>query len=318
MPDTVRITDVAPRDGLQNESARVPTDRKADLVRAIARTGVDEVEVTSFVSPKWIPQLGDAAELCELLAESKPEGVIYSALVPNDRGMERLTETNALAHADHGVERLIDKVSVFTAASETFSRKNTNAAISDTIERFRPVRAAATAEHLRMRAYISCVISCPFEGPIAPDVVAGVARQLVDLGTDEIDLGDTIGAATPDTIAALLNGLREELDEDWFAPEKLTLHLHDTHGNASSCVRTALDLGVRSFDGASGGLGGCPYASTPDARAPGNIPTSALVRTVEEAGFETSVNAASLADADTVAGTVISQARDAAPEHPDT
>lgn len=193
MTDRVRITDVAPRDGLQAETDPVATARKAELVRAVQRTGVAEVEVSSFVSPKWIPQLGDAAELFGMLAADKPEGVQYSALVPNDRGFESALAVNRSARESHGIERLIDKVSVFTAASETFAQKNTNATIADTIERFRPIVPAAHSQGMRVRGYISCVVKCPFEGDIPPTAVAEVAAGMIRIGVDEIDLGDTIG-----------------------------------------------------------------------------------------------------------------------------
>jgi hydroxymethylglutaryl-CoA lyase len=305
---TVRITDVAPRDGLQAEPTPVPTVHKAALVRAVQKTGVAEVEVSSFVSPKWIPQLGDAAELFTLLAPFKPVGVLYSALVPNEKGLDAALSVNHGARAEHGVERLIDKVSVFTAASETFAQKNTNATIADTLERFRPIIPRAHEHGLRVRAYISCVVACPYEGDIPPIAVAEVARRLLELGADEIDLGDTIGAGTPDTIGAVLTEVIDALDgraANRFGEPTLTLHLHDTFGHAAGCVRAALDLGVRSFDASSGGLGGCPYASTPGRRAPGNIAMSTLIRTIEETGFATGVDPAAQAEADCVASELI-------------
>lgn len=304
MNQTIRITDVAPRDGLQAETIPVSTERKAALVRAVQATGVAEVEVSSFVSPKWIPQLGDAAELFALLAPSKPDTVQYSALVPNEKGLDAALAVNQSARSAHGVERLIDKVSVFTAASETFAARNTNATIADTIERFRPLIPRAHAHGLRVRAYISCVVACPFEGDIPPTAVAEVARALLDIGADEIDLGDTIGAGTPDSVAALLTEIIDVLDGravNDFGEPTLTLHLHDTFGHAAECVRTALEIGVRSFDASSGGLGGCPYASTPDRRAPGNIAMSTLVRTIEGMGFATGVDPVAQAEADRVA-----------------
>ncbi len=308
MGELIRITEVSPRDGLQNEPARVPTDRKADLVRACAATGADEIEITSFVSPKWIPQLGDAAELCALLAEDKPGHTVYSALVPNDKGMQRLLEANEAARAA-GFDTLIDKASVFTAASESFSQKNTNASIAEAIERFRPVQQMTADAGLRLRAYISCVIACPFEGPIEPAAVAEVAARLVELGADEIDLGDTIGAGDPETTAAMLEYVRAEIGPEWFTPDRLTLHLHDTFARAADCVRAALTLGVRSFDASAAGLGGCPYAGTRDNPAPGNIATSTLMRTLEQAGYETNLDHAHLKQAETLANTIINEAR---------
>jgi hydroxymethylglutaryl-CoA lyase len=215
---------------------------------------------------------------------------LLSALVPNLKGLEAALAINA-----RGPEPLIGKVSVFTAASETFSRRNTNASIAETIERFEPVVKAAHEHRLLVRGYISCIIACPFEGPIDPGAVAAVAGQLEDLGVDEIDLGDTIGAGTPETVRTVLRSVHRRLKRVRLG--SLTLHLHDTFGTAPECVKAALDFGVRSFDGAAGGLGGCPYASTPGKRAPGNIATEVLVRTIHGAGFVTAVDETALAEA---------------------
>lgn len=304
----VRITDVSPRDGLQAEATPVSTMRKAELVRAVQRTGVDEVEVSSFVSPKWIPQFGDAPELFADLASDKPEGVLYSALVPNFRGFEGALGSNRAARESHGIERLIDKVSVFTAASETFAQKNTNAAIDDTLERFRAIVPAAHEQGMRVRGYISCVVRCPYEGDIPPTAVAEVARKLLAIGVDEIDLGDTIGVATPETIEAVIVDVIEALDgraTNGFGDPTLTLHLHDTFGHAAACVTTALELGVRSFDASAGGLGGCPYASSGTVRAPGNIALSTLVETVREAGEALAIDDDALATAELIASGLI-------------
>lgn len=303
MAERVRITDVSPRDGLQNEPLRpdgspIPTADKARLIQALSRTGVDEIEVTSFVSPKWIPQLGDAGELCGLITRAKPLGLSMSALVPNEKGMRALLEAN------RGVgTKLIDKASVFTAASETFSRKNTNASIDETIERFGPVVALAREQGLAVRGYVSCVIACPFEGVITPEAVLGVCEKLLALGVDEIDLGDTIGAGVTETVGALLACVTSVV-----SPERLTVHLHDTFGRAAECVRAALALGVRSFDGSAGGLGGCPYASTEGRRAPGNISTDLLVRTIHDEGYETGVDLDALAEASRIAMEITSGA----------
>jgi len=281
MNDRVRITDVAPRDGLQSEPKRIPADAKVRLIDAIALAGVDEIEITSFVSPRWIPQLGDAAEVCAALGERKPTGVVFSALVPNERGMERLLEVNEGAGGG-----LIDRIAVFTAASETFSQRNTNASIAETLGRFRPVVGGATERGMGVRGYVSCAVKCPYEGDVEPARVADVAGRLVDLGVDEIDLGDTIGAGTPATITAAIEAVRAALPDHI----TLTVHLHDTFGKAGACVRAALDAGVRSFDAASAGLGGCPFASTPHCRAPGNISLCALVEAIEGAGLSTGVD----------------------------
>jgi len=303
MSSRVRITDVSPRDGLQNEEAIIPVADKVRLVTMLCQAGVDEIEVTSFVSPKWVPQLGDAAEVLRAVVASpspqagQPRRGQLSALVPNARGFEA---AEALA-AELG-RWPVQKLSVFTAASETFNQKNTNASIAESIERFRPVIAGARSAGLRVRGYISCVIACPFEGPIAVDQVASVARLLEELGVDEIDLGDTIGTGDAHSTRAMLDAVVYELGPQWLGVDdagepRLTLHLHDTFGRAVDCVRAALDVGVRSFDGAVGGLGGCPYASTPQKRAPGNINTLALVRAVHAAGFTTGVNEDALIDA---------------------
>jgi len=299
MPERVRITDVSPRDGLQNEPLRqgglaIPTSDKARLIKALTTTGIDEIEITSFVSVKWIPQLGDATELCALLAGTKPKGISYSALVPNEQGMSSLLNANQNAG-----EQLIDKVSVFTAASETFSTKNTNASVAQTLERFAPVFAQAKQHGLTIRGYISCIIECPFEGIILPEAVAHVSEQLLNMGVDEIDLGDTTGAGCTETTAAMLAAVLSVIPA-----EKLVLHLHDTFGRAPECVRAALALGIRSFDGSAAGLGGCPYASTDTTRAPGNIATETLVAVIEQAGYETSVDPAALTRAATIASEI--------------
>lgn len=292
--ETVRITDVAPRDGLQNEPDPIPTEAKIRMVEHLVASGVAEVEVSSFVSARWIPQLADAAAVFDGLRGLDRGGTVFSALVPNEKGLGQALAVNA-----GGDRRMIDKVSVFTAASDTFSKKNTNATIVETIERFRPMMVTAHAEGLPVRGYVSCVIACPFEGAIAPERVADVCGLLLDLGVDELDLGDTIGAGTPESLTPLLEKLYQRLGET--VMQRATLHLHDTNGRAVDCVRLALDAGMRSFDGAAGGLGGCPYASTPGKRAPGNIATQALVRAIEDAGFATGVDVAAL---DRAAGAV--------------
>lgn len=284
----IRVTDVSPRDGLQNEAAPIATERKVALVRALCAAGVDEVEVSSFVSPKWIPQLGDAAAVFEALRDlralSEGRRPVFSALVPNEKGLDAALEVNQRAGF-----ALIDKVSVFTAASETFSQKNTNAAIAQTLERFAPVLTRAKAQGLLVRGYVSCVIACPFEGAIGPAKVAEVSKPLRDMGADEIDLGDTIGAGTPATVGAMLDAVGEHVPA-----AAITLHLHDTFGQAGACVERALAWGVRSFDSAAGGLGGCPYASTPGRRAPGNIDTQLLVRVARAHGYRCDVDDAAM------------------------
>ena len=327
MSSTIRITDVGPRDGLQNEAGAIATADKARLVRLLLVTGVDEIEVTSFVSPKWVPQLGDSSELCRRVAddlrrleadrraqlgENAPPLPMLSALVPNEKGMEGAVRANEEAA---GLGRpLLAKVSVFTAASETFSLRNTNATIQQTLDRFKPVIEAARARSLLVRGYVSCVIACPFEGPIAPAKVARVCERLVDLGVDEIDLGDTIGAGTPATTAAMLRDVERAVGAEWTqSSSRCTLHLHDTFGLAAECVRAALDSGVCSFDASIAGLGGCPYASTPGKRAPGNIAMHTLVAALRGAGHRLAhVNDAAMSKAAAFAGEIVAAAREKA------
>ncbi|TVQ30858.1 MAG: hydroxymethylglutaryl-CoA lyase [Phycisphaeraceae bacterium] len=305
MSERVRITDVSPRDGLQNEPARVPTADKVRLIEFLCATGVDEVEATSFVSPKWIPQLGDAEDvLASLELEAGREGPALSALVPNEKGFER-------ALAIHQGGRPL-KIAVFTAASETFSRKNTNASIAETIERFGVFLPRAFEAGMAVRMYVSCAVACPFEGAIEPGAVRRVTDALLALapggGVDvEIDLGDTIGAATPESLSALLDAFPEEAMR-----RRIALHLHDTFGRAASCVRRGLELGVRRFDGAVAGIGGCPYAGTPEKPAPGNIDTELLVGTIHDAGFETGVDMDALKRAGDFARQILAQCRAAA------
>jgi len=264
----VRITEVGPRDGLQNEAVIVPTEAKVAFIDLLSETGVAEIEVSSFVSPKWIPQLGDAAEVFQRIR--RRPGVIYSALVPNEKGMAAALEAR------------VDKVAVFTAASETFSQKNTNASIAQTLARFKPVIAQAKAKgNLPVRGYISCAVACPYEGPIEPIKVRDLAAKLLDLGVDEIDLGDTIGVAAPSDIERLYEGMAELLE-----PGQTTLHLHDTRGRAVACAARAFELGVRSFDSSCGGAGGCPYAPG----AAGNVATENLVAAFHEMGSQTGVD----------------------------
>ncbi len=314
MSDSVRITDVAPRDGLQNEPGVIPAEQKAELVRLLCRSGVDEVEVTSFVSPRWVPQLADAPELLRILAApaTPAPGVsgsspairtpVFSALVPNERGLHAVLDANAAAGRP-----LVSKVAVFTAASETFCARNINASIAESIERFILVVRGARQAGLRVRGYVSCAIACPFEGPISPDAVVEVALRLRDIGIDELDLGDTIGAGTSKSVRRMLETVARRVSIT--QAETFTLHLHDTFGRAAECVRVALELGVRSFDGSIAGLGGCPYASTPGRRAPGNISTQTLVQTIRDAGFGTGVDLRRLDEAAGFATTIVGQAR---------
>lgn len=263
----VRITEVGPRDGLQNEKSVVPAAAKVAFVDLLSDAGFPEIEVSSFVSPKWVPQLGDASEV--FAAIRRRPGTVYSALVPNERGMDAALAARA------------QKVSVFAAASEGFSKANTGGSIEDVLARFAPVVRAARAASVPVRGYVSCVVRCPYDGPVPPERVREVADRLLALGVDEIDLGETLGVAEPADIERLYDGLARSL-----APARTTLHLHDTNGRALDNARAALALGVRSFDSSAGGLGGCPYA--PGAR--GNVDTAALVRMLHDSGYDTGVD----------------------------
>jgi hydroxymethylglutaryl-CoA lyase len=274
LPPRIRITDVGPRDGLQNEKAIVSIDAKVAYINALSQAGLAEIEASSFVSPKWVPQLADAAEVFAGIRRSK--GVTYSALVPNEQGLDRALAAKA------------DKVAVFTAASETFSKKNTNATIAETIERFRPVVAKAKQARVPVRGYVSCAVACPFEGDIAPANVCDVAAKLLDLGVDEIDLGDTIGVASPTDIDRLYDGLQSIL-----LPSDTVLHLHDTRGGALACAFRAMQLGVWKFDASCGGLGGCPYAPG----AAGNLATEDLAWMCRRMNITTGIDLPALLDA---------------------
>jgi len=327
MSDLVRITDVSPRDGLQNEAGVIPTADKVKLVELLCRTGVDEIEVTSFVSAKWVPQLGDGAGVLsgirKFVHDDYPKCVL-SALCPNEKGLAMWADAEraAIEWAPPRTEyeafwryQIVDKIAFFTAASETFCKRNTNATIAESLERCRQMlTTGAQTTKFVCRGYISCAIACPFEGPIHPVKVAELAQSLVELGVNEIDLGDTIGAGDWESTTRMLEAVRDRIGPGWFERDAVTLHLHDTFGRAAECARVALDLGVRSFDGSVAGLGGCPYASKtlPDGtiqRAPGNIATELLVRTIHEAGFRTNVDLNALADAAAFAREIVAKSR---------
>jgi hydroxymethylglutaryl-CoA lyase len=257
------VIEVGPRDGLQNEARTIPTDVKVAYVDALTASGLTEIEVSAFVATPRIPQLADA-ELVFQRIQRRP-GVTTMALVPNMQGFER-----ALASR-------VDAIAVFTAASETFNQKNINTSIAGAFDRFIPVLAEAKKHALRVRGYVSTAFWCPYEGRIAPAPVAEVTRKLLDLGVDEISIGDTIGKAAPDEVRELLAALAPIVPMG-----KLALHFHDTFGNARANVLVGLEHGVARFDSSAGGIGGCPYA--PGAR--GNIATELLIRTLRGAGAE--------------------------------
>jgi len=258
----IRIIEVGPRDGLQNETDIVSTEAKVSFVNALSRTGVAEIEAGSFVSPRAVPQLADSEEVFRRI-ERRP-GVIYSALVPNERGLER-----ARAAA-------VTKIAVFTAASDSFTRRNINCTIRESIDRFRPVAFGAKRDGMALRGYVSTVTHCPFEGAIQPSQVLEVMRQLLDLGVDEISLGDTVGKAAPRDIRRLLDEIVPRMDRS-----RLSLHVHDTCGMAVANVLTAwAEYGIEAFDTAAGGLGGCPYAPG----ASGNVATEDVVYALKASG----------------------------------
>lgn len=274
MPD-VTIVEVGPRDGLQNEKRIVPTEDKLALITLLRAAGVPRLEVTAFVSPKWVPQMADH----EAVLRGTPPAprLIRSVLVPNERG--------ALAALAIGVEEL----AVFTSASETFAQKNINCSIAESIERFAPVAVLARGHGVRLRGYVSCAVECPYEGPVAPQAVADVAGTLGELGCVEISLADTIGRATATGVDAMLAQVAATL-----APTQLACHFHDTFGHALGNVDVALARGIRVFDSAIGGLGGCPYAPG----AAGNLSTLPLVKHLEAKGLSTGMELAPLQQAE--------------------
>ncbi|MEC3860025.1 hydroxymethylglutaryl-CoA lyase [Mesobacterium sp. TK19101] len=263
----VEIFEAGPRDGLQNEKRLIPTAEKVALVDLLSTAGFRRIECASFVSPKWVPQMADSGEV--LAGITRAPGVSYAALTPNLKGLERAVAARA------------DEVSIFGAASEGFSRANINATIAESLERFRPVADAARAAGVLVRGYISVVVDCPYDGAVAPDKVAWVAERLWEMGCYEISLGDTIGRGRPEAIAAMLKAVAEVVPVD-----KMAGHYHDTAGRALENIEVSLDCGVRVFDAAVGGLGGCPYAPG----AAGNVATEAVHDRLIALGYETGLD----------------------------
>ena len=267
LPPRVRIVEVGPRDGLQNESAMVPTEVKVGLIDRLSDAGLPAIEATSFVSPKWVPQMADAAAV--MAAIKRRPGVSYPVLTPNLEGF-------AAARAAR-----CDEVAVFVAASETFSRSNVNCSIAESLERVRPVAEAATAQGMRVRGYISCVLGCPYEGDVTPEIVRDIAAALLAMGCYEISLGDTIGTGTPGKTRKLIATVCEAVPI-----ARQAGHFHDTYGQALANVYAALELGVATFDSSVSGLGGCPYAKG----ATGNVATEDLLYLLQGLGLETGVD----------------------------
>ncbi|MCC6867579.1 MAG: hydroxymethylglutaryl-CoA lyase [Burkholderiales bacterium] len=274
MPARAKIVEVGPRDGLQNEKDVIAVEVKVELVDRLAAAGLTAIETGSFVSPKWVPQMADAADVYARI--TRQPGVSYSFLVPNLKGLEA-----ALAAG-------VEEIAVFGAASETFSRRNINASIAESLVRFEPVAQAARDAGVRVRGYVSTVIGCPYEGAIAPTAVARVARALRDMGCYEVSLGDTIGVGTPAATLAMLDAVARDVPV-----AELAAHFHDTYGQALANVYASLEFGVTVFDSSVAGLGGCPYAKG----ATGNVATEDVVYLLHGQGIATGVDLDALIDA---------------------
>jgi hydroxymethylglutaryl-CoA lyase len=273
LPKKARIVEVGPRDGLQNEEQQIATATKIELIGRLADCGLTTIEATAFVSPKWVPQMADAAEV--MRGTERRKGVSYPVLVPNETGLEAALAAGAA------------EVAVFAAASEAFSRKNINCTIKESLERFKPVVARAREAEVKVRGYVSCVLGCPYQGEVVPVAVADVAWALFDLGCHEISLGDTIGAGTPEKNKAMIETVARRVPI-----KKLAGHYHDTRGMAIANVYAALQLGVNVFDSAVGGLGGCPYAPG----ASGNVATEDVAWLLQGLGIASGVDLDRLVD----------------------
>ena len=267
MQEYVEIYEVGPRDGLQNEKSIIPFERKAALIDLLSTAGFRRIEVASFVSPKWVPQMADSAAV--MAAIHRVSGVAYAALTPNMKGYEAAKAARA------------DEVAIFGSASEGFSRANLNASIAESLERFAPVAKAALSDGVSLRGYVSCVTHCPYDGPIAPQNVAKTVAALRDLGCHEISLGETIGQGSPETIDAMLAAVLNEMPTN-----RLAGHYHDTNGRALENIGVSLARGLRVFDAAVGGLGGCPYAPG----AAGNVATERVAAYLASQGYHTGLD----------------------------
>jgi hydroxymethylglutaryl-CoA lyase len=272
-PERARIVEVGPRDGLQNEAQFVPTATKLELIDRLGACGLRSIEATAFVSPRWVPQMADSADLMRGL--NQRAGVSYPVLVPNLQGFEAALAAGA------------QEVAVFGAASEAFSQKNINCSIAESLDRFRPVVAAAQAANVKVRGYVSCVLGCPYQGTIAPAAVAEVAEALHGMGCYEVSLGDTIGVGTPGATRDMIEAVARRVPL-----AALAGHFHDTYGMAIANISAALEMGVAVFDASVAGLGGCPYA----AGAAGNVATEDVVYLLNGLGIATGIDLAALAD----------------------
>ncbi|MDO9116095.1 MAG: hydroxymethylglutaryl-CoA lyase [Polaromonas sp.] len=274
LPAKVKIVDVGPRDGLQNEKAQVPAAVKIELVHRLQDAGLTEIEVTSFVSPKWVPQMADAAEV--MAGITRKPGVRYSVLTPNMKGFEAAVLSKP------------DEIVVFAAASEAFSQRNINCSIAESIERFRPVAEAARAHNIRVRGAISCAVGCPYEGEVAPERVEMVARLLKDIGVQHIGVADTIGVGTPLKVRRAMEAALKH-----YAIDEVSGHFHDTYGQALGNTLICLEMGIWNYDTSSAGLGGCPYAKG----ATGNVATEDVVYMLQGMGIDTGIDLDKLIDA---------------------
>ena len=274
LPAAVRIVEVGPRDGFQSIEQTIPTDAKIQFINTLSEAKLPEIEVTSFVSAKWIPQLADAQEVStEIIRDSN---ILYTALIPNIKGLERALDAN------------YSSVAVFTAASDTFSQKNINCSIKESITRFQKMKTSFQDNNMRVRGYISTVWVCPYEGQMEPENVLPVIDALLELGIDEISLGDTIGKAKPDDVRNTLDFILSLHDANQFA-----LHFHDTYNHALENIRVGLEYGISTFDSSAGGVGGCPYAPG----ASGNVSTGSVLNLCKELGIETGVDGQKLSAA---------------------
>ena len=273
-PKSVKIVEVGPRDGLQNEKDIVPTDDKIRFINLLSDSGLRVVEATSFVSPTWVPQLADAAEVYANIL--KKPGVTYPVLVPNLKGLERAVLSG------------VKDIAVFTAASETFNKKNINMSVAESLEEIRQVASQAREHGMRVRGYVSTCYVCPYEGKVAPERAAVVIEDLLKIGVDEVSVGDTIGAAVPADVERLLEILLKSIPAG-----KLAVHFHDTRGNALANILKSLEFGIATVDSSAGGLGGCPYAPG----ASGNVATEGVLATLHGLGIETGVSLEKVAEA---------------------
>lgn len=274
LPRKVKIVEVGPRDGLQNEKETIPAAVKIELVDRLTDAGFVNIEAASFVSPKWVPQMATSAEV--MAAIRRKPGVIYSALTPNMKGLEAAIAAQA------------DEVVIFGAASEAFSQKNINCSIAESIERFRDVAQAAKQHRIRLRGSVSCAFGCPYQGEVSPENVADVVRRLRDLGCDEIDIADTIGVGTPKKVQTVMVRAAQE-----FPIERLSGHFHDTYGQATANIYASMEIGISIFHSSVAGLGGCPYAKG----ATGNVSTEDVLYLMHGLGIETGIDLDKVVDA---------------------